>query len=315
MAALTAFLSSPAARLLLAAAFCLVCPRPTVAVVINSATAGTLNSTAPANDPGWNNVGYFGIGTAIYLENRWALTAYHNLGASSLVLGGTSYSVVPGSEVRITNSNQSVADMMLFRLAADPGLPSLSISTSRPVHASPLVVIGAGHRQLDGLVHWTSDWQVVESGGTYAGYHSDNTHYKRWGTNVIEPTSVGDPDADISINAGYGTVSAFYTHFDDNPADVNECDAVFGDSGGAAFYDRGGSWELAGMVVAISRFPGQGSDDAVFGDHTYYADMSLYQPQITAIVVPEPAAAGLALAGLIAVLGLARRLTPRAAGR
>ena len=309
-----AFCTTPAARVLLATAICLACQRLTVAVVINSATAGTLNSTAPTDDPGWSNVGYCGIGTAIYLGNRWAVTAYH-VGASSLVLGGTTFAVVPGSEVRITNADQTVADMMLFRLAADPGLPSISISTTRPTHASPLVVIGAGHRQLDGLVHWTSDWQVVPSGGTYAGYHSDNTHYKRWGTNTIEATYVGAPDADVTINAGYGTISAFYTHFDDNPADVNESDAVFGDSGGGAFYNRGGSWELAGMIVAVSRFPGQGSDDAVFGDHTYYADMSLYEPQITAIVVPEPAAVGLAMAGLIAMLCLAGRFTPRAAGR
>lgn len=300
---------------LLTAALCLACPRPAAAVVINTATAGTLNSTAPANDPGWDNVGYFGIGTAIYLGDRWGLTAYHNLGSPNLVLGETSYALVPGSEVRLTNANQVVADMMLFRLAADPGLPSLSLATTRPAHASPLVVIGAGHRQIDGLVHWSSTWQVVESGGTYAGYHSSNTHFKRWGTNSIEPASPSTPDADATVGTGYGTVKAFYTHFDDTPGDTNECDAVFGDSGAAAFYERAGAWELAGMVVAVSRFAGQGSDDAVFGDHTFYADISVYQPQIAAIMVPEPAMPLLVLTSLIAAASLASRFTPPRPGR
>lgn len=285
---------------LLVATTCLACLRPAAAVVINTPEAGTLNSTAPANDPGWDNVGSFGIGTAIYLGDRWGLTAYHNLGSPNLVLGGTSYSLVPGSEVRIINANQVAADMMLFRLAADPGLPGLVISAIRPAHDSPLVVVGAGHKQLDGLVHWSSTWQVVQSGGTYAGYHSSGTHFKRWGTNTIEPTSSGNPDADMTINTGYGTVQAFHSHFDDIPGATSECNAVFGDSGGAAFYDRAGSWELAGMVVATGRYAGQASDDSVFGNQTYYVDMSVYQPQIAAIMVPEPAGQGLALAGLIA---------------
>ena len=283
---------------LLVATICLACQRPAAAVVINAATAGTLNSTAPANDPGWNNVGFFGIGTAIYLGDRWGLTAYHNLGSPDLVLGDTSYALLPGSEVRVTNTNNVVADMMLFRLAADPGLPGLTIATTRPAHGSPLVVVGAGHRQLDGLTHWTSTWQVVDSGGTYAGYHSSGTHFKRWGTNTIEPTSSGSPDADLTINTGYGTVQTFHTHFDDIPGDPNECNAVFGDSGGAAFYNRAGAWNLAGMVVATGRFAGQASDDSVFGNQTYYVDMSVYRSQIAAIMIPEPAAPGLALAGL-----------------
>lgn len=159
---------------LLTAALCLACPRPAAAVVINTATAGTLNSTAPANDPGWDNVGYFGIGTAIYLGDRWGLTAYHNLGSPNLVLGETSYALVPGSEVRLTNANQ---------------------------------------------------------------------------------------------------------------------------------------------VVAVSRFAGQGSDDAVFGDHTFYADISVYQPQIAAIMVPEPAMPLLVLTSLIAAASLASRFTPPRPGR
>jgi hypothetical protein len=49
---------------------------PTFAVVISSAT-DIANVKAPANDPGWLNVGEVGGGSAVYLGRGWVITAEH----------------------------------------------------------------------------------------------------------------------------------------------------------------------------------------------------------------------------------------------
>jgi hypothetical protein len=72
------------------------------AVVINSAT-GTGNTNAPADEPGWANVGFLGGGTGLYLGSSWVLTASH-VGAGSITLGGIPYAALPGSTVQLTNN-------------------------------------------------------------------------------------------------------------------------------------------------------------------------------------------------------------------
>jgi hypothetical protein len=80
------------ARLAVAAVLLAACqgpPRTARAVVIDT-ISGTGNTSAPADDPGWKNVGVRGIGTGVYLGNDWVLTAYH-VGGGSIVLGGGTY--------------------------------------------------------------------------------------------------------------------------------------------------------------------------------------------------------------------------------
>lgn len=59
------------------------------------------------------------------------------------------------------------------------------------------------------------------------------------------------------------------------------------------------TWELAGMMFAISTFENQpgGNNTAVFGNQTFSADLSAYSSQFLHLV-PEPSLAMLAVAGL-----------------
>jgi len=288
--------------------------RPTRAVVIDTVNAGTANTTAPADDPGWSSVGTFGVGNATYLGSRWMLTAYHvyspfsGVSPMSVDFNGTSYPVVPGSGVRLTNADSSPADLCLVQIASDPTVPAVTVSTSRPAWNSNLVMIGAGRQQIDGLVQWDSNWNVVSSGGFYAGFDTTGTRLKRWGTNTIERATSGGPNSDESISLGFGTVSCFFTDFDNLTGDTSQAQVVTYDSGGGAFYKSGPAWQLAGTIIAQGTFTGQPGTTAVYGNTSYMADLSIYAPQI-AIIIPEPTSGALALCGLLATvaLGIRRR--------
>ncbi len=65
---------------------------------------------------------------------------------------------------------------------------------------------------------------------------------------------------------------------------------------------------LVGIMLAIDGFTGQPGEFAVFGSHTFIADLSVYRSQLSNI--PEPG--GIALASLAAGL-LVRRRRPRRA--
>ena len=80
-----AFLAHPLAVLSLAI----------LATLANSAAAaiihlgyGSGNTTAPVDDPGWDYVGEFKSGSAIYLGNRWVITANHLGSGSTMTLLG-----------------------------------------------------------------------------------------------------------------------------------------------------------------------------------------------------------------------------------
>ena len=58
---------------------------------------GTGNTTAPADDPGWDSVGHAGGLAGVYLGDRWVLTANH-VGERAITFGGITYQPV-GPEV------------------------------------------------------------------------------------------------------------------------------------------------------------------------------------------------------------------------
>ena len=102
-----------------------------------------------------------------------------------------------------------------------------------------------------------------------------------------------------------GTTKAFATRFSIAKTRY-EAQAAYGDSGGAAFVKRDGTWELAGIMYARTEFVDQPSDTAVFGNETVLVDISFYRDQILAVISPEipllsPHAVGILSALIIAI--------------
>lgn len=303
-----------AASLILAV--CLAAPRIASAVVIDTLT-GTGNTTAPADDPGWANVGKLGVGTGVYLGNDWVLTASH-VGEGSIVLNGGTYAMLAGSGTQLTNGGAAgktaLTDLYLFKLATTPaGLAGVPIAAAASGSGAAVTMIGSG-RDRGAFTQWSVDtntnpwiWTEVQSGGNAAGYKTLSTRTMRWGTNTVSGTG-------LWLNGGFGDAKMLSTSFTYDQYYSNEAQAAYGDSGGGVFHKNGSNWELAGLILTVGGFSGQPDPgaNAVFGNETYAADLSYYRPQIMAIV-PEPQSLVLALTagGLFAFRALRRR---RAAG-
>ena len=271
------------------AALILVLTPAAHAVVINTAT-GTGNTNAPADDPGWANVGYINGASGIYLGAGWVLTAAH-VGAGNITFSGISYTPLAGTTVQLTNNTigrTTNTDLLMFQLASTPaGLGPLTLASTAPTLGTAVTMIGAGRDRGDftqwsvntGASPWT--WTEVSSGGNFAGYQTLESSAMRWGTNTVSATDVWVGNAP--------DVKSFATTFNALSLDDNEAQAVLGDSGGAVFTKKESAWELSGVMFSVAGFEEQPSaaTTPVFGNATYSADLSYYAPQIMSII-PEP---------------------------
>lgn len=272
-----------------------VSARPARAVVIDRVNAGSANTTAPADDPGWNNVGAIGIGAGVYLGYGWVLTANHIGSGNGINLGGVTYTMAPGSGHRLTNAGAAgktaTTDLYMFQLqGALPNLPAIRITSIAPANGDTVTMIGRGSVQEANRTFWnvndsSTPWVWTETTAalaTDAGYKTTGGGTMRWGTNAIDYTDWFSVGADVF---GLGTT------FDPGVSN-NEAQVVVGDSGGAVFVKQAGAWSLAGIIIAQGMFPQQpgGTSTAVFFGTSYFADLSYYRPQIMALAVPEPAA-------------------------
>jgi hypothetical protein len=289
------------------AALILVLTPAAHAVVINTAT-GTGNTNAPADDPGWANVGYINGASGIYLGAGWVLTAAH-VGAGNITFSGTSYAPLAGTTVQLTNNTigrTTNTDLLMFQLASTPaGLGPLTLASTAPTLGSGVTMIGAG-RDRGAFTQWSVNtgaspwtWTEVSSGGNFAGYQTLEGSLMRWGTNTVSATDVWVGNAP--------DVKSFATTFNALSLDDNEAQAVLGDSGGAVFTKKESAWELSGVMFSVAGFEEQPSaaTTPVFGNATYSADLSYYAPQIMSII-PEPSTYAL-LAFSAAALAFASR--------
>lgn len=293
--------------------------RPAAALVVMDVSSA--NASAPSDDPGWANVGDNGI----YIGNRWVLTAYH-AGVNPVSFAGVgTFDPRPGTEFRLKNPTglglSEYTDLLMFQLTTDPGLPGLSIGSATPAVGANVVLISDGNAVTPGTpeTSWTGttvesdpDWTV--GGSDFFGYVS-NTRVKLWGTNLVEDDGQADADHNLVFDIGFGDVITFATEFDkpgetDGAATDDEAQALAFDSGGAVFHKPGDGWKLAGVTDAIGTFTNQPGalqsaigQTAVFGNATFYVDLSFYSDQILA--VPE-AGAGLLTGSIAAGAGLWR---------
>jgi hypothetical protein len=242
------------------------------ALILGGSTA--VQASPPADDPGWANVVSPNGCSGVYLGNQWVLTAGH-VGAGSIVVGTATFAVQPGSTVRLRATDGSGdTDLTLFRLAADPGLPSVPI-ISAPLSANTAVtMIGCG-RTRGAFVSYDSSWVVGGVPAVCTGYLW-GAPAKNWGTNKIAGTA--------TIDDGYGVCATYETSFTSGAgATANEAQGAIYDSGGGVFAKVGGSWMLAGIMVTVSSYEGQPDGTALFGNATYSMELSTYRPQIEAV--------------------------------
>jgi hypothetical protein len=250
------------------------------AVIIDSGD-GTGNVTAPAPDPGFENVGTRSGGalTVVYLGNGWVLTANH-VGAGDTAFGGVTYPWLPGTDVRLHNPDDSLADLVMFRLAQPyPALPILPIESTTPT--TQVIMIGNGPNRGS-----PTTWMGID------GYNWGVGGTIRWGTNI--------PEGGSTFQSSLGT-QVFTTWFDQNGPfhTTHEAQAATGDSGGAVFHGS----DLAGIMIAIGAYTNQPASTTLYGQPTYSADLPTYRDEIVAL--PEPV--GGLWAGTALVVTLRRR--------
>ncbi len=195
--------------------------------VLISGGDGTANVEAPDDDPGWENVVEREHLTVIYLGRGWVLTAAH-VGAGPVSVNGKRFPRLFGSARVLRNPDSSPSDMILFRIAGDPGLPILPLSTETPTVGTEVVMIGRGYNR--GAPIWKSapDGEPELRGFRWAG-----SRQKRWGRNIVRENS-------FHFQTRRSLTRALAMRFEPVPGQAPEAQAIAGDSGGALFVKRSG---------------------------------------------------------------------------
>jgi hypothetical protein len=278
----------PAISAIVLLAVVLAAAGPAKGVVIDVGN-GSGQTSAPSNDPGWNNVGVAGAGTAVYLGNRWVITANH-VGAQPVTFGTQTFSPEANTAVQLSNPTSSgvsgSADLLMYRLTTSPALPSLTIASATPAQGATVTMIGDGENRAAAQVNWnvtansdgTATWTQVALGGNEQGFLTSDTREMRYGTNTIATHSdiinTGQSSNTISMATTFSTPATF-----NGPAQ-----AVPGDSGGGVFVDTFSGWQLAGIIDSLQSPIGQPGNAVVFGDETLIGDLSWYRAQITSLL-------------------------------
>jgi hypothetical protein len=264
----------------------------------DSASLITAGGPGTSGTPGFDNVGLSSTHNAsvTYLGGGWAITAAHvtiDNSAGSIIFGANSYQVDMSSIVQLRNSDNSLADLKIFRLTTDPGLPSILpslISNATPTGRQILIGngfdIGAQHywhvNTIPPVWVWTMQSPPAHPGPNDAsGFDVTGNHHVRWGENNVADTGLFLQNSD-------GTwIHAYTTQFDDlaytgTASLPSEAEATNGDSGGAVFSFANNQWTLAGIMDGIDAYNNQPASTAMFGTHTYIMDLSQYRSQILA---------------------------------
>jgi hypothetical protein len=264
----------------------------------NNDAASLLSYGGPGDPtlPGFDNVGISSTNGAsvVYLGGGWALTANHvtignppPISPGGVRFGGIQYLVDTSTIHRLHNPDNSPADVKIFKIIGDPGLPGILpsyIATAPPDVGEHVFMIGNGLSRGD-QHSWTVDtsqnpWVWTETTGPsdYSGYDIVSPRAIRWGENVVDTNNL--------FSTG---VWGYTTQLDDLaytgvPSLTHEAQASIGDSGGPTFYFVDGKWVLSGIMIAVSsNLSGQPPSTMLFGFQTLMADLSFYRDQILEI--------------------------------
>ncbi len=220
---------------------------------------------APADDPGWGNVGFRAGTSAVYLGDGWVLTARHS-GFGPVEFDAKSYEPVQSSLIQldVPDGSGRKADLILFRLDPAPDLPTLELADTSPAAGTEAVLVGFGSGRAAPVAR-----------GNAVGFRIDGRRGRRWGTNRVDPGRMEVPGPNKVETRCFGM------SFRHGGSD-HEAHATVGDSGGAVFVKEPDGWRLTGLILSVQKFPGQDPEEVLFGNSTLAADLSLYTPQIEA---------------------------------
>lgn len=250
------------------------------ALVIDSGD-GRGNTDAPPGLTEWANVGHrWGGPSVVYVGRRWVLTAAH-VGAGVVVLGGERFDPVAGTPVRIANADGTPADLMLFRLDRDPGLPPLPIARTTPRIGQDVILVGAGASRGARITVDSPETGLMD------GFRWAPDQTVRWGTNVVSGATQLVRRGDVVTRA----IPMTFDRIDDPGGTDDEAAAGHGDSGGALFAlddalmpDRG--YVLSGILFSVSSPSDQPADTSLYGNVTFAVDLATYRSQLIAVIRP-----------------------------
>ncbi|MCX7425898.1 MAG: hypothetical protein NTW96_09815 [Planctomycetia bacterium] len=292
---------------------------PSSHAVVVSTTIG--NTSAPADDFGFNHIGKRNTTTAVYVGYGWMLTAAH-VGPGSVILNGVDYDYVPGSARTLLDpmGTTTYADLTLFEVRDQnqltPRMAPLTISATRPSVHALVTMVGQGLDRDPNTYGWhvsgaypgEGTWIWSESyplplydTNELRGFKMLSSRQIRWGTNKVYDY-LAQPLLDISGKA----TMLMKTSFDEDGTPY-ESQVVAGDSGGGVFYKRdlGGDrfqWELAGIIHFTSQtYPNEPGGTLMlthsvgntYGMYSYSSDLAVYRDQILDIITPLPGDASL----------------------
>jgi hypothetical protein len=261
--------------------------------VVISYGDGSGNTTAPADDFGFANVGVCDNKSAVYLGYGWVLTASH-VPVTDVSFGGQAYACDPSSAIRLTDPANSPLeldpDLQLFKLTDIPYLPALNISSQTLSWNDEVIMCGHGYDRSEvDMETWDVDdgvWTESDYPVDYRGFDLSWNRTVRWGENeLLASPNSGNDNFTLELN---GETICYQTGFEKSQGLTYESQAVAGDSGGGVFYKNGDDWELCGIMLAATYFDGQDQLKAVYGTTTYSADLSRYNDQILNAITPIP---------------------------
>jgi hypothetical protein len=261
---------------------------------------GTGNTTAPPSNPYWDHVSQVKSGTAVYLGNQWVISADH-VGAQSVTLSGKTYKPDDLSVFRFLNPKNSgvsgEADLIMFRVIGDPGLPTIPIADFAPERGDTVQMIGAGRNRAPDRQGWNPqtvngklEWvPALESVADVSGYELLGSQELRWGPASVSSNGIFVNQSKTTTRST-NTISQA-TQFLANNMVPFPSSAVSGDSGGGVFAFMEGEWRLTGIIDSIRTLDGQPSDVVAFGNQTVFASLPSYREQImTLFDSPNPSA-------------------------